>query len=172
MASCTSVTVALLVVICVLSCYWCFSRPKKQGQCQTCYMRASLVDIQSFPSTKVSAENLHGHCPTHSAERTALLRTEQQINRTVNSFEVGHFFNHYPSRVHGLDEEVSLNNAMDNLRQQGNPLLYTPLLTTTPASAPVILPSSAPTMVTELLSGVTAPVQKIQLDGVWTESTV
>ena len=135
-------------------------------------MRASLVDVQSFPSTKVSAENLHGHCPTHSAERTALLRTEQQINRTVNSFEVGQLLNNFTSRVHGLDEEASLNNTTDNFRQQGNPMLYMPLLTTTPASAPVILPSSAPTLVTEMLSGVTAPVPKIQLDGVWTESTV
>ena len=160
MASCTSVTVALLVVICVLSCYWCISRrPTKQAQCQTCYMRASLVDVQSFPSTQVSAENLHGHSPPHSAERTSLLRTEPQINRATNPLEVGQFFNHFQSRVSGLDEEASPNNAMDHLRHQGNPLLYTPLLTTTPASAPVILPMPG-------------PIPKIQLDGVWTESTV
>ena len=90
----------------------------------------------------------------------------------MNSFEVGQFFNHFPSRANGLDEEASLNNAMENWRQKGNPLLYTPLLMTKPTSAPVILPSSVPKLVTELLPGVTAPVPTIQLDGVWTESTV
>ena len=171
-ASCTSVAVALLVVISVLSCYWCFSRSKRQAQCQTCYLRASLVDVQSFLSTKVSAENLHGRSPPPSAERTALLGTKQQVNRQRNSFEVGQFLNHFPSRANGLDEEAPLNNAMDNCRQKGNPLLYTPLLMTKPASAPVILPSSVPKLITELLPGIADPVPTIQLDGVWTESTV
>ena len=136
-ASCTSLAVALIVVACVSACYFCMYRAQKPTQCQTCYLRASLVDLQAFPSAKVSAENLQRQMIYQPAEKATLLS-----NATASGPQVS------PR--------------------------YAPLQITAPAPAPLIVPvfsSARNSLITE--QPPTSPVSTtIQIEGVWTESTV